>query len=68
MENWIDEGVGSLPLGINCWNHEVDQRWMERKKAMEIKMGCSLMILHILDFCLSGELAKAMVEIFSLDK
>ena len=35
---------------------------------MEIKMGCSLMILHILDFCLSGELAKAMVEIFSLDK
>jgi hypothetical protein len=38
------------------------------KKAMEIKMGCSLMILHILDFWLSGELAKAMVEIFSLDK
>lgn len=41
-------------------------KWSENN-AMKIKMGCSLMILHILGSQTSGELSKIVREILYLD-
>jgi hypothetical protein len=41
-------------------------KWSENN-AMKIKMGCSLMILHILGSQRSGELSKIVREILYLD-